>query len=87
MSLLQAVKDHLGSIDTWPSYIIQYLFDDTTTPRVMEELTAFFIGNCVPKTLAYRLYHACKPTTNELVRQLFYTRYSISITSKTFRRM
>ena len=53
----------------------------------MEELTAFFIGNCVPVALAYRLYHACNPTTtNELVRQLFYTRYSIWQTSDTFRR-
>jgi len=75
MSLLQAVEDHLGSIDTWPSYIIQYLFVDTPTPQVVEELTAFFIGNGVPKALAYRLYHACNPTTtNELVRELFYSR-------------
>jgi len=87
MSLLQAFEDHLGSIDTWPSSIIQYLFVDTPTPRVVEELTAFFIGNCVPKTLAYRLYHACNPTTNELVRQIFYTRYSIWQKSKTILRM
>jgi len=54
----------------------------------VEELTAFFICNCVPKTLAYRLYHACNPaTTNELVRELFYKRYSIWQTSKTVRRM
>jgi len=88
MSLLQAIEDHLGSIDTWPSYIIQYLFVDTPTPRVVEELTAFFIGNCVPKALVYRLYHACNPTaTNDHVRQLFYMRYSIWQTSKTVRRM
>jgi len=88
MSLLQAVEDHLGSIDTWPSYIIQYLFVDTPTPQVVEELTAFFIGNCVPMALAYRLYHACNPTTtNELVRELFYSRYFIWQTSKTVRRM
>jgi len=86
MSLLQAVEDHLGSIDTWPSSIIQYLFVYTATQRVVE-LTAFFIGKGVPETLAYRLYHACNPTTNELVRQLFYTRYSIWQTSKTVRRM
>jgi len=88
MSLLQAVEDHLGSIDTWPSYIIRYLFVDTPTPQVVEELTAFFIGKGVPKALAYRLYHACNPTTkNELVRELFYLRYIIWQTSKTVRRM
>jgi hypothetical protein len=88
MSLLQAVENDLGSIDAWPSYIIQYLFIDTPTPQVVEELTAFFIGTCVPKTLAYRLHHACNPaTTNELVRELYYKGYFIWQTFKTFRRM
>jgi len=68
MSLLQAVEDHLGSIATWPPYIIQYLCVETPTPLVVEELAAFFIGNNVPEALAYRLYHACNPTTNEFVR-------------------
>ena len=86
--LLQAVEDHLGSIDTWPSSIIKYLFVDASLPRVVEELTAFFIGNGLPKALAYRLYHACNPTTtNDLVRHLFYMRYSIWQTSDTVRRM
>jgi len=68
--------------------IIQYVFAETPTPRVVEELSAFFIGNGVPKTLAYWLYHACNPTTtNEFVRELFYMRYSIWQTSDTVRRM
>jgi len=87
MSLLQAVEDHLGPINTWPSSIINYLFVDTPSPRVVEDLTAFFTGNGVLKTLAYRLYHACNPATNELVRQLFYMRYSILQTSDTDRGM
>ena len=52
MSLLQAIEDHLGSIYTWPVSIINYLFVDTPTPSVVEELTAFFAGNGVPQTLA-----------------------------------
>jgi hypothetical protein len=88
MSLLQAVEDHLGTIDTWPSYIIRYLFFDTPTPQVVEEVTASFICNGVPKTLACRLYHACNPRIkNDLVRELFYLRYFIWQTSKTVRRM
>jgi len=84
MSLLQAVEDHLGSIDTWPVSIINYLFVDTPSPAVIEELTAFFTGNGVPKTLAYWLYRACNPpAANELMRQLFYTRYSLWHTSDT----
>jgi len=53
----------------------------------VEDLTAFFIGNRVPCALAYRLYHACNPAINQLVRQLFHTRYSIWQTSNTVRRL
>jgi len=52
MSLLHAVEDYLGSIDTWSVYIINYLFVDKSLPPVVEELTAFFAGNGVPETLA-----------------------------------
>jgi hypothetical protein len=44
----------LGDVGTWPSYIITYIFAQTPSPRVVEELTAFFAGNGVPKTLAYK---------------------------------
>jgi hypothetical protein len=75
-SLLHVVESHLGPIDTWPSYFIEYLFVHTPTPEVVKELTAFFFGNGVSKSLAYRLYHACNPTTTtETVRELFYLRY------------
>jgi len=73
-------------MNTWPASIIRYLFVDTPSPPVVDELTAFFAGNGVPETLAYRPYRACNPTTtNELVRQLFYTRYSLWHTSDTDR--
>jgi len=88
MSLLHAVEDYLGSIDTWPVYIINYLFVNTPSPPVVEELTAFFAGNGVPETLADRLYRACNPpATNEFVCQLFYTRYSLWHTYDTVRRL
>jgi len=87
MSLLQAVEDHLGSIDTWPVCIINYLFVETPSPPVVEGLVAFFAGNGQPQSLAQRLYRACNPpATNELVRQLFYARYSLWHTSDTVRR-
>jgi len=44
MSLLQAVERYLGGVDTWPSNIITYLFAETPSPRVVEELTTFFAG-------------------------------------------
>jgi len=87
MSLLQAVEHYLGNVDTWPSYIITYLFAETPSPAVVEELTAFFAGNGVPRTLPYKLYRACNDkATAELVRQLFYTRFSLWHSSDTVRR-
>jgi len=78
MSLLHAAEQYLGSINTWPSSIIFSLFAETPSPTIVEYLTKFFAGNDVPKTLAYRLYSACNPeAANELVRQLFYTRFSL----------
>jgi len=87
MSLLQAVEQYLGSIHTWPAYIITYLFAETPSPRFVEELTAFFAGNGVPKTLAYKLHNTCNPeAANELVRQLFYAGFSLWHSSDTVRR-
>ena len=78
MFLLQAVEQYMGSLNTWPASIITYLFAETPSPPVVEELTAFFAGNDVPTTLACRLYRACNPeAANELVRQLFYARFSL----------
>jgi hypothetical protein len=75
-SLLHAVERHLGPVDTWPSYIIEYLFVNTPTPEVVKDLTAFFFDNGVSKSLAYRLYQSCNPTTTtESMRELFYLRY------------
>ena len=86
MSLLQAAEQYLSSIDTWPLYIITYLFAETHSPRVVEELTAFFAGNAVPKTLAYRLHSARNPeAAKELVRQLFYALLSLWHSSDTVR--
>jgi len=76
MSLLQAVKHYLGSIHMWPAYIITYIFAETPSPQVVKEFTAFFAGNGVPKTFAYRLYNTCNPeVANEFMRQLFYARF------------
>ena len=87
MSPLQAAEQYLGSINTWPSSIIFSLFAETPSPRVIEYLTDFFSGNALPKTLAYRLYSACNPeAANELVRQLFYARFSLWHSSDTVRR-
>jgi len=87
MSLLQAVENYLGSIETWPASIIHCLFAETPSPQVVENLTAFLVGKAVPQTLAFRLYRACNSqASHELVRQLFYTQYSLWHSSDTVRR-
>jgi len=87
MSPLQAAEQFLGSINTWPSSIIFSLFAETPSPSVIEYLTDIFSGNALPKTLAYKLYSTCNPeAANELVRQLFYTRFSLWHSSDTVRR-
>jgi midasin (ATPase involved in ribosome maturation) len=86
MSLLQAVERYLG-VDTWPSNIITYLFAKTPSSRVVEELTEFFASNGVPETLAYKFYGSCNPeAVTELVRQLFFSRFSLWHSSNTVRR-
>ena len=87
MILLQAVEQYLGSLNTWPSCIITNLFAEIPSLPVVAYLTAFFAGNDVPTTLAYRLYRACnREAVNELLRQLFYIRYSLWHASYTVRR-
>ena len=89
MSLLYVVEDYLGPIDTWPAYIIEYLIVHTPTPEVIKELTAFFFGNGVPESLAYRFYSACNPQTSTMasVRDLFYVRYFLWVKCKYIHRM
>ena len=51
----------LGLIDTWSTYIIQYLFVDVPSP-IIKSLASFFYGNCIPVYTATQLYIACYHT-------------------------
>ena len=62
MLLLDAMIQHLGEINSWPSYILQHLFIDNpspTRPKKLKRVMAFFFGNSVPLELAYEFYNAC----------------------------
>ena len=62
MLLLDAMIQHLGKVDSWPSYILQHLFIDNpspTRPKKLKRVMAFFFGNSVPLELAYEFYNAC----------------------------
>jgi hypothetical protein len=53
--LFNTIEEHLGSIDSWPAYVLEYLFSDHPTPvrlDKLKEVIAFFYENDVPCTLA-----------------------------------
>jgi len=64
MCVLQRIKQHLGQIDTWPTYIMKYLFIDVAKSRIVRKLTAFFYGNDIPVSIASQLYNACNDKYN-----------------------
>jgi hypothetical protein len=76
MCLLQQVEQHLGQIDTWPTYIIRYLFIDVPKPGIVRELAAFFYGNDIPVSVASQLYNACNDKYNLQVNEYICGLYS-----------
>jgi hypothetical protein len=76
MCLLQQVEQHLGQIDTWPAYIIRYLFIDVPKPGIVRKLTAFFYGNNIPVFIASQLYKACNDKYNLQVNEYICALYS-----------
>jgi hypothetical protein len=40
--VLRALEHRLGPVDTWPSYILRFIFLDLPSPTVVKKLTAFF---------------------------------------------
>lgn len=76
MSLIRAVENRLGSIDTWPTHITEYLFCDVPALSTLEELIAFFFGSGIPCPMACQLYHACNGRVTAYVTEHFYTTYS-----------
>jgi hypothetical protein len=59
MSLLESVEYRLGPINSWPSYIIRFLFVDIPTPTIVRKVTAFFVGNGVSVSIVADLYLLC----------------------------
>jgi len=76
MSLIRAAENILGSIENWPSTILEYLFCEIPILSAMEELTAFFYGNGIPCPMASQLYHACNTKSTASVTDHIYETYS-----------
>jgi hypothetical protein len=69
MCVLQQAEQHLGQIDTWPTYIIRYLFINVPKPCIVRKFTAFFYGNDIPVSIASQLYKACNDKYNLQVNE------------------
>jgi len=49
---LLVVEHRRGTIETWPSYIIRFLFLNCPRPQIIKKITAFFYGNGITPFLA-----------------------------------
>ena len=71
MLLLDAMTDHLGDFELWPTHILQHLFIDrprpTRTSR-LRKVIAFFYMNDIPLRTAYTFYNACCGCTGATAR-------------------
>jgi len=75
MNLLQRVEQHLGKIDTWPTYILRYLSVNVPKASNVKNETVFFYGNDIPVSIASILYIACNDRYELRVTEYMYDLY------------
>jgi len=71
MTLLDAMTEHLGPFESWPTYILQNLFIDHPSPSNNSRLRmviSFLYGKDVPLEMAYDFYIACCGLTGAAAR-------------------
>jgi hypothetical protein len=76
MLLLEAVNNRLGTMESWPSYILRYLFVENSVQERLKVLCAFFYSNGLPCHLAYQLYYMCNPYTTIKIKVQVKTYYN-----------
>ena len=59
MYLLTVLESRLGTIDTWPSYILRFLFVDQPNYATVRRVAGFFYGNGIECHLAAEFYGLC----------------------------
>ena len=59
MDPLAVVEAQLGSVDSWPSYVLRLMFMLEPNSRVMKKVAAFMYGNNVRLSDAVACYKAC----------------------------
>ena len=76
MTLITAVENITGPIESWPSHVLEYLFGEIPNVDAMVELIAFFYGNGIPCPMASQLYHVWDPLSSAEVNEHIYKTYS-----------
>jgi len=68
MDIFENVERQIGPFNTWPSYILQYLFCEPLNSHRLKILSAFFYGNGVSLLRTLDLFKACAPNFNSADR-------------------
>ena len=77
MDPLAVVEAHLGSVDSWPPYVLRLMFMLEPNPHVMKKVAAFMYGNHVRLSDAVACYKACNGRHECLVESLLRAWYSV----------
>jgi len=64
MDIFETVEEEIGPFNTWPSYILKYLFCKQLNTYRRTVLCAFFYGNGVSTSRTLELIKACAPSSN-----------------------
>ena len=64
MDIFENVEQEIGPFNTWPSYILQYIFCEPLNNYRLKILSAFFYGNGVSLLRTLDLFKACAPNFN-----------------------
>jgi hypothetical protein len=59
MDPLSLVEEHLGAVESWPTYITQQMIIEQPSERSVRGVAEFIDGNDVPYELAVECFNAC----------------------------
>ena len=74
-SLLPSLEVTLGSLNSWPRDVIQYLFLEPPTQDTVRDLASFFFGNDIPLRLAVGFFQECSSHMPDYI-DLFRSHYA-----------
>ena len=75
MYLLAELESRLSTIDSWPSYILRFLFVDQSNYVTVGRVAAFFFGNGIEWNLAAEFYGLCSQAAGLAEAEQIYLLY------------